>query len=174
MAQRCAPFIVPAMLSEAIGVLAVTQGGTGATTAAGARANLGISSSGPGTAVAGETVAVGDVIRFDASGGGNAGRAYKASASSSGLDVVGVVTTGGALGDTIEFLLDGSVSISFAGAPATTDNGKVVYLSTVAGLATTTQPTTGAIMRLGVLTGGNGADTTPAVWMETQIIAVLP
>jgi len=172
VAQRCAPFIVPALLSQAIGTLAVDHGGTGATTAAGARANLGISSAGPGTAIAGEALAAGDVIRFDASGGGNAGRAYKASASSSGLDVVGVVTTGGALGDTIEFLLDGSVSISFAAAPAITDNGKIVFLSTVAGLATTTQPTTGAIVRLGVLTGGNGSDTTPAVWMETQIIAV--
>lgn len=173
MATRCAPFIMPALLSEAIGVLPVAQGGTGATTAAGARSNLGITSAAPATATAGETLTAGDVIRFDASGGGTSGRALKAAASSTGLEVVGIVTTGGALGATIEYVLQGAASISFAAAPAATSNGQPVYLSTVAGLGTLTEPTSGAIVRLGFLTGANGADTTPAVWMDTQLIAVL-
>ena len=102
-----------------------------------------------------------------------ASRLVTDAASSAGLEVVGIVTTGGALGATIEYVLQGAASISFAAAPAATSNGQPVYLSTVAGLGTLTEPTSGAIVRLGFLTGANGADTTPAVWMDTQLIAVL-
>lgn len=40
------PWARPAILSQAVGVLSVDHGGTGATTAAGARANLGIGTGG--------------------------------------------------------------------------------------------------------------------------------
>ena len=164
MATRMLPGFPTVDVSRAIGVLPVEHGGTGATTAAGARANLGISSGGPAIGTAGETLVPGNVIRLSAAGGGTAGYAYKASASDSNFDMVGIVTTGNTVGNEIEYVLAGpSVSVLFASAPVTTDNGKEVWLSATSGYATTTLPTSGAIVSLGFLAGANGVDTTPTI-----------
>lgn len=174
MATRMLPGFPLVNVTNAVGVLPVDHGGTGATTAAGARANLGISTSGPATATAGETLVAGNVIYLSAAGGGTAGHAYKASTSVSGFSMVGVVTTGGATGATIEYVLSGpSVSVLMVATPGATDNGKEVYLSGTSGQATIVAPTTGALVRMGFLVGGNGADPTPAIQFIPQPIAIL-
>ena len=71
---------------------------------------------------AGEAIAVGDVLRFDRSGGANAGRLLKAQALSatSGVaaDVVGVAKTAAAgAGSAVEYFLAGSVAGAVDAAP---------------------------------------------------------
>lgn len=168
MATRMLPGFGLANLNQAIGVLPVVQGGTGATTAAGARANLGISDPGPLEAVAGEALAVGNVIYLDSSGGGTAGYAFKADANVidiSTTSVAGVVITGGGIGDTIEYLSAGLVATSFVSAPAASNNGKPVWLSDSAGFASMTA-SSDAVWRIGILKGADGGSTTPEVQLD--------
>lgn len=156
-------------LSQAIGVLAVDNGGTGATTAAGARANLGITSPGPFTALAGEVLAVGNVVYLDPTGGGTAGYAFKYGANLenlSGASVAGIVITGGGIGDTIEYLDQGSVAVQFASAPLASQNGKPVWLSDTPGFGSLSASVTGAVWRIGILTGADGGSTSPAVQLD--------
>ena len=175
MPTRMLPFVSPANLSQVVGgPLSVDHGGTGASTAAGARANLGITAAGPALATAGEVLAVGDVIQLSAAGGGTAGYAYKAAATAGNYNMIGVITAGGTLGDEVEYVLNGpAVSTAFASAPAAASNGQAVWLSGVAGYATLTIPTSGASVRLGFLVGGNGSDSTPTIQFEPQLMAVL-
>jgi hypothetical protein len=66
------------------------------------------------------------------------------------------------------------VPVLFGSAPAAADNGKRVYLSTTAGQATLTAPSgaTTTQFMIGILIGGDGADTTPEViWMPDFVAA---
>ncbi len=65
------------------------------------------------------------------------------------------------------------VPVKFSAAPANTLNGSVVYLSTTAGLGTTTAPSASGdtVFRLGYLIGADGSDATPDVIWAPQFIA---
>lgn len=131
--------------------------------------------------VAGEAIAVGDVLRFDRSGGVNAGRLLKAQAlsASAGVaaDVVGVAKTAAAgAGSSVEYYLAGSVATALDVAPAAAANGSRLYLSAAtAGKATLTAPSGAgeAVVLVGFLVGGDGASTTPAAVLRPDIIALL-
>jgi hypothetical protein len=176
MAARMLPGFGLMNASQAIGVLSVEHGGTGATTAAAARANLGITTPGPSEAIAGEALATGDVIRLARAGGATAGHAFLAENDSSvGQDFLGIILTGGILGDTIEYLVAGEVAVTFDSVPATTDNGKEVYLSSTLGRATLTVPNAAvvAVVRLGCLTGADGGSISPTVQLQYQLVSAL-
>jgi hypothetical protein len=130
---------------------------------------------------AGEAIAVGDVLRFDRSGGANAGRLLKAQALSatSGVaaDVVGVAKTAAAgAGSAVEYFLAGSVAGAVDAAPAATANGSRLYLSAATpGVGTLTAPSGAgeAVVLVGFLVGADGASTTPALVLRPSIIALL-
>ena len=125
--------------------------------------------------VADETVAIGDVLRFALNGevGLTAGRLVKAIASAqNGSEVVGVATSGGSQGDSINYATSGEVATKFGSNPATTDNGKRVFLSTTGGQATFTPPSSSGdtVVRLGYINGGTGSTSTPTVVLNVQTI----
>lgn len=68
------------------------------------------------------------------------------------------------------------VPVRFTSAPAGTDNGKRVYLSNTAGQATLTAPSGASTTTylIGILVGGDGADTTPLVWLTPQLVSKHP
>jgi len=131
--------------------------------------------------VAGEAVAVGDVLRFDRSGTGTAGRLLKARGlSATGgveADVVGVAKTPAAgAGSAITYYLIGAVPITLDAAPAASTNGSRVFLSpSAAGRGTLTVPTNDgeAVTFLGFLTGADGASTSPTCVLRPALIALL-
>ena len=129
------------------------------------------------TGTAGEALTAGDVVRLDASGGGTAGRVFKAQADSiSNADVVGIVKTGASLGATVTVYTQGSVPVTFGSAPATASNGNRVFLdSATAGRATLTAPTSSgqSVVLMGNLIGANGALPSPNVILKITELAVL-
>ena len=131
-----------------------TSGGSGPSEATGTQFN----------AVAGETIALGEPVRFDTSI--NPGRVLKAQADSAGNGaVVGIAKGAATVGQTISIATSGSAQFAFSAAPAAADNGKKVYLDAGnAGKATLTAPSASGnvVFELGFLTGGNGATSTPS------------
>lgn len=114
--------------------------------------------------VAGESLSVGDVVRFDRVG--SPGRLLKAIATSEAAsDVVGIVKSSSVVaGQACDYYLIGNVNVKYASAPSANSNGSKMYLSpTTAGTATTVLPSTvgQVIVQLGYVTGANGATLLP-------------
>lgn len=123
------------------------------------------------TGTSGEALAVGNPVFLNASGGASAGQAVKGQANSTLCDVTGIASTvTTASGQSVTVITGGSTGILFAVAPAATENGKRVYLSTTAGFGTTTPPGASgqAIVQLGTLIGADGASTTPQVSLQIE------
>lgn len=122
---------------------------------------------------AGEALVVGDVVTVDAA----AEAVLAASATVPGLwDAIGVVARDAAMGADA-LLASGVITkirMRFAVAPLAANNGALVYLSTVPGLATLTPPGSGnASFQLGRLLGGNGSTLTPVVLFRPQLVAFI-
>jgi len=117
------------------------------------------------------TLAVGDLVQIISDGGGaNTGELALADADTGNLTdalVVGVSTGAFTAGNPARiYAVPGSlIPVRFAVAPAATVNGDTVFLSTTAGQATMTAPTgtSTTTFMVGILQGGDGADTTPLV-----------
>lgn len=81
-------------------------------------------------------------------------------------------------GDTVQVIsVAGTVfAMKMTAAPATTDIGKVVYLSATAGQGTLTAPTASGtdVYRVGILATADGASTTPNVVFQPAFIASNP
>ena len=146
-------------------------------------ANTGGSSGAAGTIeneyTADETIATGEVVRLVLStdgGGLTQGRAIKAEADSlAGSDFLGIAKAGASQGATFSVITEGKIAVKFGSNPATTDNGKRVYLSTTSGQATLTAPSSGGdtVVLLGFLTGATGSTSTPTVSLRIQSIVTL-
>jgi hypothetical protein len=111
-----------------------------------------------------ETISIGDVVRFVLNGeaGLTAGRIVKANASSpSTADIIGIASSSSTQGNPINFIPNGQTAVNFGSAPATTDLGKNVYLSTTSGIATLTIPTAvgESVIRIGKLSSADGVST---------------
>jgi hypothetical protein len=94
-------------------------------------------------ATADETLAIGDAVRFVESfdSGLTAGRVIKASATNENSSgVIGVATSTGNQGDSVNVATSGKVTINFGSAQAASNNGKPIFLSTSSGQVTTTPP----------------------------------
>ena len=121
--------------------------------------------------VADETIAIGDLVRFATTeDGGTAGRVIKANANTYDNSVViGVARQSGNQGDTVSVVVNGKVSVTFVSAPASTTNGKKVFVSTTSGQATTTPPTgSNSIAVIGRVFGANGITSTPDVLLRFE------
>ena len=128
--------------------------------------------------VADETIAIGDTLRFVTSAdvGLTAGRVIRSSATTEASgEVIGIAKTSGIQGTTIQVSTNGSTSISFSSAPATSDNGKTIYLSTTTGKATLIAPTTtgNSIVKLGKVYGADGLSLTPTCLLSIDPIVIL-
>jgi hypothetical protein len=128
--------------------------------------------------VADETVAVGELLRVvnSTDSGLTPGRAILANASElDGFDMLGIALSAGVQGDTINVATGGKVSVKFSSAPASTDNGKRIYVGTTYGIASLTAPSSSGdtVYQVGTLVGANGADTTPTVNLNLKEIIVL-
>jgi len=127
------------------------------------------------TALAGENLAAGDVVRFDTTT--NPGRVLKAQANNvANSDVCGVVKSTATTGNSATLYTAGSISVAFQATPASSSNGSRVYLDPAnAGKATLTLPSSSgqAIILLGRLVGGDGSDSTPNIVLGVQEVAHL-
>ena len=127
--------------------------------------------------IAGENLTTADVVRFDRSGGGTAGRVLRAQANATDFDIIGVVVSSALTGNTVQVYTAGSIPVTFSGgAPPATSNGVRVYLDPVApGRGTTTLPVAPgqAVVKVGQLTGANGVTTTPRVLLSMDVVATL-
>jgi hypothetical protein len=106
----------------------------------------------------------GDVVRADSSIGGALYEVIGIAAQTVGAGVpVPVVTHSGSI-----------PNVRFTSAPAGALNGRLVFLSTTAGLASVTPPGSGgnAIFTIGTLQGADGVSTTPTVVFRPQLIAL--
>ena len=124
--------------------------------------------------VADETLAIGDVVRMVTSSdaGLTPGRVIKGiSTNSTTGEVIGVARSGGNQGDTISVILSGMADVKFNAAPPSTDNGKTVYLTAVSGEGGITPPASGAIVKLGKLSGADGVDSTPTIVLNIDFVA---
>lgn len=133
---------------------------------------VGLSSNGAGLALtSGAAIAAGDVVSVDTTNGG--GRLVKADANGGGtLDsVIGIaLDTVGSAGSNVRVatVVGSLVTVTFDSAPADGDQGKIVYLSTTAGVVTLTAPSASGstVFRVGVL---QNATTTKIVYMPQYI-----
>ncbi|NBO57037.1 MAG: hypothetical protein EBU84_21140, partial [Actinobacteria bacterium] len=128
-------------------------------------------------AVAGEALTAGDVVCIQNDAG--TPKIYKADATTSTNKylIAGICGRTAAVNGDPTIVATGLVSATFAAAPAAADNGvSYVYLSETAGQATLTAPTASGstVMRLGVLYGGNGADTTVRVLWQPVYVGANP
>ena len=129
--------------------------------------------------VADEAILAGAVLRMSITGeaGKTPGRVVNANAGNEvDAEAMGIaVTAAAAQGNTLSVATAGEASILFGSAPASTDNGKSVYLSTSDGLGALTPPTTtgDTVVRLGKLKGGDGSDTTPLVILNIDVFMLL-
>ena len=109
---------------------------------------------------------------------GTAGKVFAADADGSGTlqNVIGVCSNGAAAdADPANVATTGVCPVLFDGAIATSDIGKVAYLSATAGQATLTAPSAAGsvITRIGVVAAATGA-TTASVFLAFQFVAVNP
>jgi len=127
------------------------------------------------TETAGAAITAFDLVAFNASG-----QVVPAiSTTSSGTwDVAGVAQTAAVALATLPVTeLSGlQVPVRFAVAPAAINNGDPVFLSSTAGVATLSPPTTSgnSIFRAGILVGADGATLTPEVMFRPQFISSIP
>ena len=109
------------------------------------------------SAIAGETLAIGDVVCIV----GATGYAWKADANDSALrPAVGVIGKGGAAESTVEIVVSGSLAGQTAASP-----GVRVFLSETAGAITTTAPTNA--QALGWVMPGAAAAATSTTYFIT-------
>ena len=122
--------------------------------------------------VAGETLAVGDVLKFGLNASGEtAGRAYHAQADTlANSGVVAVARSAGITAGSVSCVVAGEASMTFDVVPAANDNGKPVYLSATAAQATLTAPAGGGTFttEIGRLTGGDGASNPVTVLLSVR------
>lgn len=114
--------------------------------------------------VGSSAVVAGDVVRLTSSG-----VVEKAAATSSACEVVGIVKANASSGASVQVYLGGLVPVRFGSAPSSSARGSVCYLSGTGGLAVLSAPslTSGvARLRLGIVIGADGADTTPTVLLR--------
>lgn len=129
--------------------------------------------------VADEAIVAGAILRMSLNGevGMTAGRVVNANAATEAdAEVVGIaVTAAGAQGNSLTMATGGEASVLFGSTPASTDNGKQVYLSTTDGKATLTVPSSNGqtVFKIGKLKGGNGSDATPAVALNLQYVVLI-
>ncbi len=112
------------------------------------------------SAVAGETLATGNVVSISASDG----KAYKADANDSSLrPAVGVIGKGGASGAKVEVVISGIIAGMTAQSP-----GVRLYLSETAGSVTSTAPTNPQVLGW-VMPGTAGAVTSTTYFINVQM-----
>ena len=118
-----------------------------------------------------ETVEVGHVLASFS--GGTYGILRKASSATN--QVIGMSADGGDPGDTVGVVQHGTTIVKMDSAPATTDNGKSVYLSTTNGIASLTAPSTSGhnVILLGYLIDADGVTTTPQIIVSINHIVRL-
>lgn len=137
---------------------------------------LNLSTGGGVTLIAGATLAAGEAVRIDASGEWQLADANSGTTTDGlvvGVAVQPIVATNPAQAYT---LVGSLVPMLFGAAPAGASNGNTVWLSTVAGEVTLTPPTgPGEVLfSMGILQGADGADPTPLVLFNPQLVAVRP
>lgn len=111
------------------------------------------------SAIAGETVAIGDVVCIAATDS----KAYKADANDSSLrPAVGVIGKGGASGSTVEIVTSGILAGQGAKSP-----GYRLYLSETAGGTTMTEPTNPQILGW-VMPGTAGTATSTIYYIDVR------
>ena len=159
-----------------------TGGGVTVTDAGGGQANISI----PGgtalasaiidTAIAGENLSPGHLVRFDTSG--TPGEVLKAQATTlPAADLMGVVKSIVLSGATATYYERGTVPVIFGSAPAAASNGSRVYLdASTGGQATLIAPTASgtSVVFVGWLRGANGVTTTPNVQLKLDLLFVNP
>ena len=125
-----------------------------------------------------ETIAEGDLLRAvnSTDAGLTPGRVIKANASELGsAEFIGISMGSATQGNTVRTATSGLISVRFGSAPASSDNGKRVYISTTDGQATLTAPSSSGdvVYQVGTLIGADGADTTPTVDLNFKEIIIL-
>ena len=131
------------------------------------------------TYTADETLAIGDIVRFVTSsdgGGLTPGRIVKANATTvAQSEPIGVCTSGGSQGASITVACVGNIATKIDVTPASSQNGKTVYLKTVSGQCTLTPPSSSgnSVTKIGKLTGGNGSTSTPTVFLDIEELMII-
>jgi hypothetical protein len=125
---------------------------------------------------AGATLAAGELVAIDASGEAvlaDSDTGTDKDAFVAGVSVGAVTATNPAQIYSVPGTL---VPVLFGSAPAAANNGDEVFLSSIPGQATLTPPTGGGnvVFKVGILQGGDGADTTPLVLLQPKLVAVRP
>lgn len=121
----------------------------------------------------GEALTAGDLLALD-----SAGDVIRADSSigPANYEVIGVANQTVGLGVPVQVVTHtGAVpNVNFTGAPAGALNGRLVFLSTSTGLASTAPPGAGgnAIFTIGTLQGADGITTSPTVVFRPQLIAL--
>jgi hypothetical protein len=124
--------------------------------------------------VADETLVVGDLVRIVQTGesGLTVGRVVKAIATDAKSEELYIALGGASQGDNVKVAIVGETGVKFASAPASTENGKKVYLSGSSGTATLTPPSASGsiVVKLGTLIGANGAESVPTILFRPQFM----
>ena len=109
-------------------------------------------------------LAVGTVVALDSAGD------LELAADCGNFEAVGVSFAIYPIGPALIEAFEGrEFPVLFSVAPTAAQNGDAVYLSTTPGEATMTAPTSGDIVRLGVLSGGDGATLIPTVIWSKEV-----
>jgi hypothetical protein len=121
----------------------------------------------------GEALTTGDLLTLDTAG--DVVRAVS-SIGSANYEVIGVSnqTVGAAVLVQVVTHTGALPNVRFTAPPAAAFNGRLVFLSTSTGLASTTPPGVGgnAIFTIGTLQGANGITSSPTVVFRPQLIAL--
>lgn len=124
--------------------------------------------------VASENLSQGDVLVVNTSG-----QVLRADATFANDDwrVIAVARAAVSALGSVGIALSGElISVHFGVAPASGQNGSLVYLSASSGEATTTPPNSSGnvIYVIGILQGADGVSTTPPVFFQPQYISRIP